>query len=68
VYLVIAGFSRFMVEFIRLNPSLAFGLTEAQLVALGMVVAGVAGWIFFSKRSPEQNFKPTPIHQKKKKS
>ncbi len=68
LYLVLAGFSRFLVEFIRLNPSLAFGLTEAQLVALGMVVAGIAGWIYFSKRSPEQNFKVTPVHQKKKKN
>ena len=44
IYLVLAGLERLMIEFIRINPVLLFGLTEAQLVAVGMMVAGAAGW------------------------
>jgi phosphatidylglycerol:prolipoprotein diacylglycerol transferase len=39
-YLILSGTSRFLVEFIRLNPELAFGLTSSQFLALtGIVVA-----------------------------
>ena len=40
IYLVIAGFERFMVEFLRRNPDAALGLTQAQLMSLGMVLIG----------------------------
>jgi phosphatidylglycerol:prolipoprotein diacylglycerol transferase len=38
-YLVGAGLERFLVEFLRLNPLYA-GLSQAQWIALGLVVAG----------------------------
>ena len=44
-YCVLAGFERFIVEFFRAKDdrfSWAFGLSMAQLIALGIVVAGVA--------------------------
>jgi prolipoprotein diacylglyceryltransferase len=37
------GCARFSVEFIRLNPSAAFGLTQAQLVAIVFIIIGAAG-------------------------
>lgn len=39
IYLLLASCARFIVEFIRLNPRILFGLTEAQLIAivLGLV-------------------------------
>ncbi|MCL4287073.1 MAG: prolipoprotein diacylglyceryl transferase, partial [Thermoleophilia bacterium] len=44
LYLIVAGFERFMIEFVRRNPDAALGLTQAQLTSVAMVLAG-AGWI-----------------------
>jgi phosphatidylglycerol:prolipoprotein diacylglycerol transferase len=42
-YLVLTGLARFLVEFIRINPRSAFGvLTNAQVVSLLSIVAGIA--------------------------
>lgn len=43
VFLILAGVERFAIEFIRLNPVLAIGLTEAQIVSLGLILLGVLG-------------------------
>jgi len=40
----LAGFSRFLVEFVRLNPRVLWGLSEAQLIALTMVAIGVTAY------------------------
>jgi len=45
LYLVLGGVERLLVEFIRRNPDAALGLTLAQLVSIGMVIAGGA-WLF----------------------
>ena len=42
LYLVIAGVERFLVEIIRRNESVVGGLTLAQLISVGLVVAGSA--------------------------
>jgi prolipoprotein diacylglyceryltransferase len=39
--LVLLGACRFMVEFLRINPRVLFGLSEAQVIALLMVVTGL---------------------------
>ncbi|MEX2253305.1 MAG: prolipoprotein diacylglyceryl transferase [Thermoleophilaceae bacterium] len=44
LYLVIAGTERLLVELIRRNDSVVAGLTVAQLISIGMIVAGV-GWL-----------------------
>ena len=44
IYLVLAGTERLLVEFIRRNPTELLGLTQAQLVSIVMIVAGVV-WI-----------------------
>src|SRR5258706_2003099 len=40
-YLVLTGIARFLVEFIRINPRVFYGLTNAQVVSLLSIVAGV---------------------------
>lgn len=40
-YLILSGTARFLVEFIRRNPKVLWGLSNAQLASLGSVVAGV---------------------------
>ena len=39
-YLFLAGLGRFLVEFIRLNPSYIFGLSGAQLISMAMMIVG----------------------------
>jgi phosphatidylglycerol:prolipoprotein diacylglycerol transferase len=41
-YLLLASGARFLVEFVRTNEVLAFGLTAAQLTSLGLMTAGIA--------------------------
>jgi phosphatidylglycerol:prolipoprotein diacylglycerol transferase len=48
-YLVLSGAARFLVEFIRINPRVLLGLSNAQLASVGSVVVGfvligVAAW------------------------
>ncbi|HVG26331.1 MAG TPA: prolipoprotein diacylglyceryl transferase family protein [Acidobacteriaceae bacterium] len=42
MYLVLSGMGRFLVEFVRINPRLYLGMSNAQVAALGSVVAGGA--------------------------
>jgi phosphatidylglycerol:prolipoprotein diacylglycerol transferase len=41
LYLVLSGMGRFLVEFVRVNPRLYWGMSNAQVAAIGSVVAGV---------------------------
>jgi phosphatidylglycerol:prolipoprotein diacylglycerol transferase len=41
-YLALAGAARFLVEFIRRNPKVLWGLSNAQLASAGAVLAGIA--------------------------
>ena len=49
LYLVFAGLERFAVEFIRRNPDVVLGLTQAQLLSVGMIAAGTA-WLALAAR------------------
>jgi len=40
LYLVLAGAERFLVEFIRRNEDVFLGLTQAQVISVGMMLAG----------------------------
>ena len=39
-YLVLSGIGRFLVEFVRINPRLYWGMSNAQVAALGSVAVG----------------------------
>jgi len=54
-YMVLAGAARFVVEFVRINPRVFHGLSEAQLIALAMMLVGAIALAMTAKRkSPEQ--------------
>ncbi|MEX2090194.1 MAG: prolipoprotein diacylglyceryl transferase [Bacteroidota bacterium] len=54
LYLMLAGLERFSIEFLRLNPRIALGLSEAQVIAIGLMIVGLAGWMVLSgKRRTE---------------
>ncbi len=41
-YLILTGLARFLVEFIRRNPKILLGLSNAQLASVGAMIAGAA--------------------------
>jgi phosphatidylglycerol:prolipoprotein diacylglycerol transferase len=41
-YLVLSGVARFLVEFVRRNPKVLWGLSNAQLASAGSVIVGIA--------------------------
>jgi phosphatidylglycerol:prolipoprotein diacylglycerol transferase len=40
-YLVLSGLARFLVEFIRINPRIYFGMSNAQVASIGSMIVGV---------------------------
>lgn len=64
VYLVLAGAERFSIEFIRLNPRLFLGLSEAQLISVLLIVCGFAGWFYLEKKN-NPKWIPPKIDKKK---
>ncbi len=56
VYLVLSGLARLLVEWVRINPRILLGLSEAQLISIAIVVTGMVGFRILSKQrsSPSQ--------------
>jgi phosphatidylglycerol:prolipoprotein diacylglycerol transferase len=55
LYLLLAGSERLLVEFIRRNDDVALGLTQAQLISVGMIIAGAVWLTLGLRRSPAPN-------------
>ncbi|MBI3193784.1 MAG: prolipoprotein diacylglyceryl transferase [Ignavibacteriae bacterium] len=51
MYLIFSGSARLAVEFIRINPRLLFGLTEAQLFSVILIIVGVVGFFVLQKKN-----------------
>ncbi|MFA4838695.1 MAG: prolipoprotein diacylglyceryl transferase [Candidatus Neomarinimicrobiota bacterium] len=49
LYLILAGAERFFIEFLRVNPRYAFGLSSAQFTSIAIALAGVVLLVFFTK-------------------
>lgn len=50
LYLILAGVIRFAVEFLRINRRVFVGLSEAQLIAIGMIIFGSVAWYLVGDR------------------
>lgn len=50
LYLILMGLARFLVEFVRINPRIYWGLSNAQVAALASAVAGAALMIWAQSR------------------
>ena len=57
-YLVLAGLARFLVEFVRVNPRVAFGLSVAQFSSLALIATGAA--LLATRRSARPPAPPSP--------
>jgi len=53
IYLILSNAFRFSIEFLRLNPRLAFGLSEAQLIAAVIFFIGIVGMLLIDKKSTD---------------
>lgn len=51
LYLVLTGTARLLVEFMRLNPRILFGLSEAQLISILMILFGT--YFYFRLKAGE---------------
>ena len=60
LYLVFGGLERFLVEFVRRNEPAVAGLTTAQVISLGMLVAGVAWLAVLERRGGITARRPAP--------
>jgi phosphatidylglycerol:prolipoprotein diacylglycerol transferase len=49
-YMALNGVGRFFVETLRVNPRVALGLTEPQWIAIGLIVLGTGGWLYYRSR------------------
>jgi phosphatidylglycerol:prolipoprotein diacylglycerol transferase len=52
LYLVLSGLGRFLVEFVRINPPVFHGLTNAQVAALASVLVGALTMALTRKKVP----------------
>jgi phosphatidylglycerol:prolipoprotein diacylglycerol transferase len=50
-YLVLSGVARFLVEFIRINPRIYWGMSNAQVASLGSIAAGLLLILWARRRS-----------------
>ncbi|HLY40731.1 MAG TPA: prolipoprotein diacylglyceryl transferase [Terracidiphilus sp.] len=49
-YLLLTGTARFLVEFIRRNPKVLWGLSNAQLASLGSAIVGIGMMVWLARR------------------
>ena len=54
IYLVMMGIPRLLVEFIRTNPVLVFGLSQAQVISIGLIIAATAGFAYNSVKAKQR--------------
>ncbi len=49
-YLALNGVGRIVVESWRVNPRVALGLTEPQLIGIGLIAVGTIWWLYYYRR------------------
>ena len=61
-YLILTGMARFLVEFIRINPKIYFGMSNAQVASIGSAIAGVGLIVWAKKREmPATQHAASPV-------
>lgn len=56
-FLVLSGIGRFLVEIIRINPKVYFGMSNAQVASLATIVAGLLLGVWSVRRSTRANLR-----------
>jgi phosphatidylglycerol:prolipoprotein diacylglycerol transferase len=50
-YIAANGIGRIFIEMLRVNPKVAFSLTEPQIVGIVLLVLGVGSWLYIQRHS-----------------
>ena len=50
IYLIFNGIERFFIEKIRINNEIFYGITQAEIISVCLVVLGMSGWIILYKQ------------------
>jgi phosphatidylglycerol:prolipoprotein diacylglycerol transferase len=50
-YIAANGLGRLVIENLRVNPKVLFGLTEPQIVGIVLIIVGAAGWLWLARRA-----------------
>ena len=58
-YLLLSGIGRFLVEFVRINPPIYWGMSNAQVASIGSILAGAA-MIYFTRNNMAVAARPLP--------
>ena len=59
-YLVLSGLARFLVEFIRINPRIYFGMSNAQVASVGSMVIGILLIVWVRRQAAARAGQPAP--------
>lgn len=59
-YLILSGIERLIIEVIRLNPRIIFGLSQAQIISIGMILIGL--FILYPRLKEEKDLKLNSSH------
>jgi phosphatidylglycerol---prolipoprotein diacylglyceryl transferase len=54
LYFMLAGAARLLVEFVRINPRVFLMFSEAQIIAVGMILFGAAAWYLSGARGQSE--------------
>lgn len=65
-FLIFHGIARFSIEFIRINPRIFLDLSEAQIISVVLIIAGILGVIYFNRNKDLPRFDPSVIDYKPK--
>jgi len=50
-YIAANGLGRLVIENLRVNPKVLFGLTEPQIVGIALILVGSGAWLWFARRA-----------------
>lgn len=56
-YLIFSGSERLLVEFIRINPRILFGFSEAQIISIVLMIIGFAGLAYLKREKNDRSKK-----------
>lgn len=59
IYLMLSSTFRFLVEFLRLNPRIIFGLSEAQVISIPLFLAGLLIMLYLDRKQRATKAQPT---------
>ena len=59
-YMVLAGAARFFVEFWRINPRVFYMFSEAQLIAVAMMIVGGVALLLTNGKAQAESGQQTP--------